>query len=86
MKLINTRPIAILLGVYNGSQYLADQLDSLINQKNQDWTLYIRDDFSTDNSSEIISRYCEQYSNFVLIEDTKGNLRSRDNFFELLQR
>ena len=86
MKLINTKSIAILLGVYNGSEYLAEQLDSIINQTNQDWTIYIRDDSSTDNSLDVISRYCKQYSNFVLIEDTKGNLKSRDNFFELLQR
>ena len=85
MKLINNKPIAILLGVYNGSKYLADQLDSLINQTNQDWTLYIRDDFSTDNSCEIISQYCAQYPNFFLIEDNKGNLRCRDNFFQLLE-
>lgn len=86
MKLFNSKPIAIILGVYNGSKYLSNQLDSIINQTNKDWTLYIRDDFSSDNSLEIISRYCEQYSNFILIEDTKGNLRTRDNFFELLYR
>lgn len=85
MKLINNKPIAILLGVYNGSKYLANQLDSLINQTNQDWTLYIRDDFSTDNSCEIISRYCAQYPNIFLIKDNKGNLRCRDNFFQLLE-
>lgn len=84
MKLINTKSIAILLGVYNGSKYLADQLDSLINQTNQDWTLYIRDDSSTDNSCEIISKYCSLYSKFISIEDNKGNLRCRDNFFQLL--
>ena len=85
MKLINKKPIAILLGVYNGSKYLVNQLDSLINQTNQDWTLYIRDDSSTDNSCEIISQYCNHYPNFLKIEDDKGNLRCRDNFFQLLE-
>lgn len=84
MKITNTKPIAILLGVYNGSKYLSDQLDSLIGQTNKDWSLYIRDDSSTDDSYEIISRYCVLYPNFFLLEDDKGNLRCRDNFFELL--
>lgn len=84
MKLVNTKPIAILLGVYNGSKYLSEQLDSLISQTNKEWTLYIRDDSSTDNSCEIISRYCQQNANFISIEDDKGNLKSRDNFFQLL--
>lgn len=85
MKLINKKPIAILLGVYNGSKYLAQQLDSIINQTNQEWTLYIRDDSSTDNSFDIISQYCAQNSNFLILEDDIGNLRCRDNFLQLLR-
>lgn len=84
MKLVNTKPIAILLGVYNGGKYLAEQFDSLLAQTNQDWTLYIRDDGSFDNSAEIIFKYCNDFSNFISIVDDKGNLKSRDNFFQLL--
>ena len=50
-------PIAILLGVYNGEKYLSVQIDSILAQTNKDWTLFIRDDSSTDNTLFIIDKY-----------------------------
>lgn len=85
MKLINSRSIAILMGVYNGGKYLTEQFDSIVNQSNQNWTLYIRDDDSDDNSREQISKYCSQHSNFISIEDNKGNIGCRNNFHQLLK-
>lgn len=50
-----SKPIAILLAVYNGEKYMKVQIDSIINQTNRDWALYIRDDASTDLTREIIA-------------------------------
>lgn len=83
---INKRPIAILLAVYNGEKYLAEQIDSVLSQTEKDWTLYIRDDGSKDATMDIIHRYCEKYPNrIVAVEDGLGNLGCRDNFFQLLE-
>ena len=83
---INKRPIAILLAVYNGEKYLAEQIDSVLSQTEKDWTLYIRDDGSKDATVDIIHRYCEKYPDrIVAVEDGLGNLGCRDNFFRLLE-
>lgn len=78
-------PIAILLAVYNGEKFLSVQIDSIIAQTNQEWTLYIRDDASTDSTREIIADYCAKYSNIIVIEDELGNLGCYENFRQLLR-
>lgn len=82
----NPKAIAILLAAYNAEKFLAEQVDSLISQTNQDWTLYIRNDGSTDSTAQIIGRYCEQYPDRIIEIDRGGkNLGCRDNFFRLLE-
>lgn len=78
-------PIAILLAVYNGEKYLLVQIDSIIAQTNQEWTLYIRDDASTDSTKEIIAEYCAKYDNIISIKDNLGNLGCYENFRQLLR-
>lgn len=79
-------PIAILLGVYNGEKYLATQIESIIKQTCSDWSLYIRDDASTDNTLSIIYDFVSKYPNIYLVEDGKGNLGCNGNYFELMHR
>lgn len=76
--------IAVCLATYNGSKYLADQLDSIINQSFEDWHLYIRDDGSNDNTLEILYNYYRLYQNKItIINDYKGNLGYALNFVEI---
>lgn len=82
--IINKTPIAILLGVYNGALYIREQIDSLILQTYKNWTLYVRDDASTDNTIEIIREYEKKYDNIVLVSDLDGNLGCNGNYFRLL--
>ena len=49
--------LAILLSTYNGERFLREQLDSLFNQRYSDFTLYVRDDGSTDTTVDIIHEY-----------------------------
>lgn len=49
--------IAILLCTYNGEKFLEEQLESITNQTYKDWSLYISDDGSTDNTLHIIERF-----------------------------
>jgi glycosyltransferase involved in cell wall biosynthesis len=70
---------------YNGSKYLAEQFDSIVAQSNKNWSLYVRDDSSSDNTAEIISQYCRKYNNIVSISDNKGRLGCCRNFNELLE-
>ena len=47
----------IVMSTYNGGQYLAQQLDSVLRQTVSDFTLLIRDDGSSDDTLQILARY-----------------------------
>lgn len=85
-KIVNNTSIAILLGVYNGALYIEEQIDSILAQTNNDWTLYIRDDASKDNTLEIIKNYSLNQPKIVVINDNDGNLGCNGNYFRLLSR
>jgi Glycosyltransferases involved in cell wall biogenesis len=82
-KYVNPNKVSILLSVYNGDKYLADLLDSIINQSCNDFTLYIRDDGATDSSLSIMRDYSKRFDNIVLIDDF-NNLGSKYSFLYMM--
>lgn len=52
--------ISIVLPVYNGAEYLAESIESVIAQTYANWELIIVNDCSTDNSLAIASKYASQ--------------------------
>ncbi|MDR0872760.1 MAG: glycosyltransferase family 2 protein [Prevotellaceae bacterium] len=78
--------IDILLSTYNGTKYLQEQIDSLLNQSFTDWNLLIRDDGSIDNTLDIIDDYCQKYPDKIKkLSDTNGNVGVIRSFEILLQ-
>lgn len=75
--------IAILLSTYNGSSFLKDQLESIFAQTFQGFTIYIRDDKSTDNTLEIVNQYREKHKNIVFVQSYE-NIGAKNSFFYLL--
>ena len=53
--------VSILMAVYNGEKYLAEQIESILTQTFTDWKLIICDDNSGDKSFEIIEKYRDMY-------------------------
>src|SRR5271155_20695 len=49
--------VSICLPVYNGEHYLAEAIESALNQTFEDFELLIADDCSQDSSAEIIARF-----------------------------
>ena len=49
--------VSIIVPNYNHSLYLPKRMESILNQTYQDFEVIILDDFSTDNSKEIIEQY-----------------------------
>lgn len=78
--------IDILLAAYNGEKYIARQLESLLEQTCQDFTLRICDDCSTDRTADIIYHYAKRYPNKIVFTVNEKNSGSAAfNFFKLLQ-
>ncbi len=46
--------LAIVMSTYNGQTFLEEQINSILNQTFSDFTLYIRDDGSSDDTVSII--------------------------------
>ena len=54
------KKISIVLPVYNGAEYLAESIDSVISQTYANWELIIVNDCSTDDTLAIASKYASQ--------------------------
>ena len=77
--------IDILLATYNGSKYLHEQLDSILNQSYGNINVIIRDDGSSDNTVMIIKEYEQKDNRVKLLNDNLGNLGFVRNFEELMK-
>lgn len=53
--------IEVLMAVYNGSAYIQEQIDSILNQTYENWHLTISDDGSTDGTDLIADEYAAKY-------------------------
>ena len=57
-KFIKEEPfVDVILPNYNKAKFLEEAINSVINQTYKNWHLYIIDDHSNDNSSEIIGKF-----------------------------
>lgn len=61
--------VSILMATFNGEAHLSRQIDSIQNQSFECWTLWIRDDGSSDGTLSIIEKYSNIDSRIKLIED-----------------
>lgn len=78
--------IDILLASYNGEKYIAEQIESILNQTYTDWFLYIKDDCSTDNTINIILDYEKRYQDKIkVILSDKPTGSAKNNFFSMIQ-
>jgi len=78
-------PILILLPVYNGGDYLAAQLDSILAQTHKQWLLLCRDDGSSDDSAALLADYAGRHPNRIrLISDELGKLGASGSFSRLM--
>ncbi|HFU3968870.1 TPA: glycosyltransferase family 2 protein [Streptococcus suis] len=77
--------VNILMSTYNGQQFLAEQIRSIQDQSYTDWTLFIRDDGSSDNTKEILKDFERQDSRIHLINSDKSdNLGVIKSFHKLV--
>lgn len=75
--------VAVLMSTYNGEQYIREQIDSILIQKDVEVYLLIRDDGSEDNTPLICKEYMDEYSNINFYQDY--NIGVGKSFIELLE-
>ena len=63
--------VSVIMPVYNGSDYLAEAIDCVLNQTHDDLELICVDDGSTDNSLDLLTDY-EQKDNRVRVFSQKN--------------
>lgn len=72
---INFPTISVVMSVYNGQKYLAEAIESTLNQNIRDLEFIIIDDDSTDNSLEIVQNYRAKDSRIrVVVNETNLGL------------
>ncbi|MDQ0246802.1 glycosyltransferase involved in cell wall biosynthesis [Bacillus fengqiuensis] len=64
--------LTIVVPVYNREIYLIRCLESIFHQTFQDWNLILVDDFSIDNSVDVIKNYTSGDSRVTIIEKEKN--------------
>ena len=70
----NTPKISLIMSVYNGEDYLAEAIESVLNQTFEDWELIVINDCSTDSTGEILAKY-ESLDARVKVHTNEVNLR-----------
>ena len=54
-----SKTFSILMANYNNSRFIEEAIESVLTQSYQYWELIIVDDYSTDNSIEIINKFLD---------------------------
>lgn len=73
--------ISVIVPVYNVQAYLAECLDSLLNQTYDNLEVLIVNDGSTDQSAQIAQEYVQRYPHrFTLLHKVNGGLSDARNF------
>lgn len=78
-----TPHICILMGVYNGGQHLATQLQSFAEQTHQDWEVLASDDGSSDASRQILAGFSDEPQKVTCLEGPRQG--AAENFMSLVR-
>ncbi len=79
------KKVNIIIPVYNGEKYIAQQIESLLNQTYGNIDIYVRDDMSKDRTLDIVSSYVgkePEGKRIIIIKDDCGNKGYVRNVFE----
>ena len=76
--------VTVLMATYNGTRYLPELLDSLLNQTYTKWELIARDDNASDGTQAVLRKYANYNDRFKIIYGEE-NLGPSANFAELVK-
>lgn len=70
--------VSIVMPSYNCARFIAESVESVINQTYSNWELIIIDDHSSDNTKEIIESFHDDRIQYYLNEQNRGAAFSRN--------
>ncbi|MEE5153493.1 glycosyltransferase [Pseudomonas alliivorans] len=82
---VNHPKVAVLLAAYNGMDWIAEQLDSILKQTNLCVSVFISVDPSTDGTDSLCSVYAERNANVTLLPAVGQFGGASRNFFRLIR-
>ncbi len=82
---MEAKKVSIAICTYNGAQYLAEQLNTVINQTYKNLEIVIVDDGSTDNTLAVINQFAAKDSRITLYRNEQ-NLGVVRNFEKAIYR
>lgn len=80
---MSDKKVAVIMSTYNGEKFVAEQIESILDQTYSNIEIVIRDDGSKDNTVNILKEYSKKYNNIKLYEGE--NIGFIKSFFELLK-
>jgi glycosyltransferase involved in cell wall biosynthesis len=83
----NNPLVTVICLCYNHAEFVVEALESVINQSHSKVELIIADDFSTDNSVEVIQKWLVQHPEIPFIANTQnlGNTKTFNKCLKLAQ-
>ncbi len=85
---LNQEPsISVVMPVYNTEEYLAEAIESILNQTFKDFEFIIVDDNSTDTSWQIIKKYANEDNRIIAVKNRgeKGQGAARNVGLEMMK-
>ena len=72
--------VSIIMPSFNAEQFIAESIESVLNQTYSNWELVITDDCSTDRTPEIVQSYCKKDSriDFAIAKQHAGIAGTRN--------
>lgn len=71
--------ISVVIPAFNSARYIAETLESILNQTYQGFEIIVVDDGSTDNTVEIVQRYANRDPRICLIQNEHGGVTKARN-------
>jgi glycosyltransferase involved in cell wall biosynthesis len=75
--------VSVCMPVYNGSDYIADSVESILNQTYKNFNLIVCDNCSTDNTEEIVRNFKDPRLTYVRNNNNLGLVGNHNRCLEL---